>query len=40
MKYKEQIRIYRDGAKRIFNTENVECYIVNLPKAQIIPIDF
>jgi ATP-dependent helicase/nuclease subunit A len=38
--YKEQIRIYRDGARRIFNNENVECYIINLSKAQIIPVDF
>jgi ATP-dependent exoDNAse (exonuclease V) beta subunit len=38
--YKEQIRIYRYGARRIFNNENVECYIINLSKAQIIPVDF
>jgi len=38
--YKEQIRIYRKGAQKIFNTQNVECYLVNLSKAQIISIDF
>ena len=38
--YKEQIEIYRNGAQKIFNTENVECYIINLSRAEIISVDF
>jgi len=35
--YKEQIRIYKNAIRKIFNTENVECYVINLSKGEIIP---
>ncbi|MCM8803672.1 MAG: ATP-dependent helicase [Candidatus Omnitrophica bacterium] len=37
--YKKQMEIYKNGVKRIFNIDNIECFIVNLDKCEIISID-
>ncbi|MCM8806961.1 MAG: UvrD-helicase domain-containing protein [Candidatus Omnitrophica bacterium] len=37
--YKFQLKIYKEAVKRIFKKENIECYIVDLSKGEILKID-
>lgn len=37
--YKEQLEIYKNAVRKIFNINNIECYIINLDKCEIINVD-
>ncbi|MGB9677948.1 MAG: hypothetical protein ACPLZ9_04945, partial [Candidatus Ratteibacteria bacterium] len=37
--YKKQLEIYKTAVRKIFNVENVECFIVNLSEAKIIKFE-
>ncbi|HOK56979.1 MAG TPA: hypothetical protein PLF90_06590, partial [bacterium] len=38
-KYKEQLEIYKIAMKKIFNINNVECFIINLSEVKIVKLE-